>query len=192
VLDANFGTRNATAIGNSIIYTGRQIDWETGLFYYRNRHYHAQLGGFVSRDPIGYESLDVNLYRYVFDNPLTHTDPSGFACDKYRNCATNGPWYCRGQARLLQFVCEHAGDSSWAICVRGCLEDAYDGDGCYYPGEVIGTGTLGPKTHAECFSVCAARELAKATTECTREAIKRKIREEIEKWKHWILVPYFL
>jgi RHS repeat-associated protein len=48
VLDANFGTRSATAIGNSRTYTGRQIDWETGLFYYRNRHYHAQLGGFIS------------------------------------------------------------------------------------------------------------------------------------------------
>jgi RHS repeat-associated protein len=49
VLDANFGARSATAIGNSVTYTGRQLDAETGLYYYRNRHYHAQLGGFVSR-----------------------------------------------------------------------------------------------------------------------------------------------
>jgi RHS repeat-associated protein len=49
VLDANFGARSATAIGNSVTYTGRQLDAETDLYYYRNRYYHAQLGGFVSR-----------------------------------------------------------------------------------------------------------------------------------------------
>jgi RHS repeat-associated protein len=79
VLDANFGTRSATAIGNSIVYTGRQIGWETGLFYYRNRHYHAQLGGFVSRDPIGYGEKDNNLYRYTKLNPASRVDPDGLA-----------------------------------------------------------------------------------------------------------------
>jgi RHS repeat-associated protein len=76
MLDANFGTRSATAIGNSIIYTGRQIDWETGLFYYRNRHYHAQLGNFVSRDPLMYIG-GPNAYRYVRNNPTRLLDPWG-------------------------------------------------------------------------------------------------------------------
>ena len=38
---------------------------ETGLHYYRNRYYHAQLGRFVSRDPIEYED-GRNLYAAYF------------------------------------------------------------------------------------------------------------------------------
>jgi RHS repeat-associated protein len=72
---------SASTLGNSIIYTGRQIDWETGLFYYRNRHYHAQLGNFVSRDPIGYTAGDPNLYRYVGNAPANVVDPTGLLRD---------------------------------------------------------------------------------------------------------------
>jgi RHS repeat-associated protein len=57
---------------------GRQLDAETGLYYYRNRHYHAQLGGFISRDPIDYTAGDPNLYRYVQSNPASLLDPSGY------------------------------------------------------------------------------------------------------------------
>ncbi|HLA85370.1 MAG TPA: RHS repeat-associated core domain-containing protein, partial [Thermoguttaceae bacterium] len=36
------------------LYTGRPVDRESGLMYYRNRFYHTGLGRFVTRDPIGY------------------------------------------------------------------------------------------------------------------------------------------
>ena len=55
------------------LFTTRPRD-ETGLMYYRNRDYHPQLGGFVTRDPLG---ADFNLYRYVHGNPLLLTDPLG-------------------------------------------------------------------------------------------------------------------
>jgi RHS repeat-associated protein len=81
VLDADFSVDadGKSDIGNSCTYTGRQIDWETGLFYYRNRYYHPQLGNFVSRDPIGYDAGDLNLYRYVGSRPTNLVDPSGTA-----------------------------------------------------------------------------------------------------------------
>ena len=41
--------------------------------------YHAQLGRFCSRDPVGYEAADANLCQYVGDRPLTFTDPTGRA-----------------------------------------------------------------------------------------------------------------
>lgn len=79
VLDANFAVDadGKSDIGNSYTYTGREFDGETGLYHYRNRYYHAQLGSFVSRDPIGYEGRDTNLYRYVFNSPASYTDPLG-------------------------------------------------------------------------------------------------------------------
>jgi RHS repeat-associated protein len=58
-------------------YTGREFDNETGLFYYRARFYDPRLGRFLSQDPLGFAAGDVNLYRYVGNNPLGAADPSG-------------------------------------------------------------------------------------------------------------------
>jgi RHS repeat-associated protein len=58
-------------------YTGRESDPETGLYYYRARYFDANVGRFISTDPIGFEAGDSNLYRYVFNNSTTYTDPSG-------------------------------------------------------------------------------------------------------------------
>ena len=49
---------SASSYANVYTYTGRQLDTETGLYYYRHRMYHAQLGRFCSRDPIGYEGSE--------------------------------------------------------------------------------------------------------------------------------------
>ena len=40
-------------IGNPYMFTGRRLDAETGLYYYRNRYLGSQAGRFTSRDPIG-------------------------------------------------------------------------------------------------------------------------------------------
>jgi hypothetical protein len=40
--------------------------------------YESRIGlGSFSNDPTGYDGGDYNLYRYVANNPLTHTDPTG-------------------------------------------------------------------------------------------------------------------
>jgi len=74
---ANLLDPQASTIGNPYLFTGRRLDEETGLYYYRARMYDAALGRFVSRDPIGYEAGDVSLYRYVFNCPIGNLDPSG-------------------------------------------------------------------------------------------------------------------
>jgi RHS repeat-associated protein len=60
-------------------YTGREQDDETGLNYYRARYYDAAVSRFISEDPISFESGDTNFYRYVENDPLGGTDPSGLA-----------------------------------------------------------------------------------------------------------------
>jgi RHS repeat-associated protein len=58
-------------------YTGRELDSETGLYYYRARYYAPTTGRFISEDPMGFGAGDTNLYRYVFNNATNYTDPSG-------------------------------------------------------------------------------------------------------------------
>jgi RHS repeat-associated protein len=58
-------------------YTGRESDPETGLYYYRARYFDANVGRFISTDPIGFEAGDSNLYRYVNNSPTLATDPTG-------------------------------------------------------------------------------------------------------------------
>jgi RHS repeat-associated protein len=77
VMNASFSPISASTIGNSYTFTGREFDAETGLFHYRNRYYHAQLGRFLSRDPIGYAGSQWNLYEYVSSDPLSGLDPLG-------------------------------------------------------------------------------------------------------------------
>ncbi len=66
-----------TGFRNSITYTGREWDKETGLYYYRARYYDPLEGRFISKDPIGFAGGDVNLFGYVGSNPLNWVDPSG-------------------------------------------------------------------------------------------------------------------
>lgn len=58
-------------------FTGREYDNFTNLHYYRARFYDSNLGRFISEDPIGFAGRDINLYGYVWNNPLTFRDPSG-------------------------------------------------------------------------------------------------------------------
>ena len=81
VLDADFSddADGASDVENPYTYTGRRFDDETGLYYYRNRYYHAEMGRFVSRDPVGYVGSRANLYEYVNSRPVVLTDPTGKA-----------------------------------------------------------------------------------------------------------------
>jgi RHS repeat-associated protein len=58
-------------------YTAREIDAESGLYFYRARYYDPSIGRFISVDPMSFEAGDTNLYRYVFNSPTQWTDPSG-------------------------------------------------------------------------------------------------------------------
>lgn len=64
-------------LANPFTYTGREVDAESGLYFYRARYYDSATGRFTQEDPIGFQGLDVNLYRYVFNNPVKFADPLG-------------------------------------------------------------------------------------------------------------------
>ena len=60
----------------AFIFTGRRYEAETRLYFVRRRYYSPSLGGFIGRDPIGFED-GMNLYWAHF--VPSGTDPMGLA-----------------------------------------------------------------------------------------------------------------
>lgn len=70
-----FGRQTGT-LATRFGYTGRELDPDTGLMYYRARWYDPIMGRFISEDPIGFKG-GINFYAYTENDPLSYTDPTG-------------------------------------------------------------------------------------------------------------------
>ena len=68
-------------INNPYLFTGRRIDTEADLYYYRARHYDGMVGRFLQKDPMGFIDGS-NLYRYARNNPAIFLDPLGLFSDR--------------------------------------------------------------------------------------------------------------
>ena len=60
--------------GNPFRYCGEYYDVETGTYYLRARYYNAEIGRFITEDPI---RNGANWYAYCSSNPIIYVDPSG-------------------------------------------------------------------------------------------------------------------
>jgi RHS repeat-associated protein len=62
-------------------FTGKELDPETGLYYYGGRYYDPILATFVGADPFvpaPGNPQSLNRYSYVLNSPVNLVDPSGF------------------------------------------------------------------------------------------------------------------
>ena len=75
----SYGNVTSGSASTRHTYTGREIDSDTGLMYYRARWYDPQQGRFVSEDPIGFDGGGINLYSYVNNDPVNLLDPMGLS-----------------------------------------------------------------------------------------------------------------
>ena len=67
---------------NTTIFTGRQFDPESAIYYYRARYYSPKIGRFITRDLLKNAELSQgpNLYWYVQDNSPNKIDATGKEC----------------------------------------------------------------------------------------------------------------
>ena len=70
---------NTVATGNlstnSLQFIGRENDGATGLFYFRARYYSPKLQRFISPDPLGIRTGNMNPYAYANNDPRGATEP---------------------------------------------------------------------------------------------------------------------
>jgi len=69
-------------------YTGHEFDDESGLYYAQARYYDAEIGRFISSDPLTWKPNEfmnrfgrlpqgMNQYSYTINNPIILIDPNG-------------------------------------------------------------------------------------------------------------------
>lgn len=116
-------------VANAWRYTGRQYDPESGLYFYRNRYYDASAGRFITQDPIGLAG-GINLYAYVKNDPLNHTDPYGLDAFQVTPGFGPGMWLPApviGGPSSGPTGCSGAGNSPGTLSPG--MDYAEDGDG---------------------------------------------------------------
>ncbi|MBI4181512.1 MAG: hypothetical protein HY520_00900 [Candidatus Aenigmarchaeota archaeon] len=71
---------SARGAATDYAFTGRDIDRDSGLYYYRSRHYDPSTGRFLQADPLGAWADRANLgnaYTYAGNNPVNFRDSFG-------------------------------------------------------------------------------------------------------------------
>ena len=58
-------------------FNGKELDQETGLYYYGARYMNPRTSLWISTDPKAADAADWTPYRFGFNNPIRYTDPDG-------------------------------------------------------------------------------------------------------------------
>ncbi|MDY3529820.1 hypothetical protein PG593_08535 [Riemerella anatipestifer] len=65
------------------LFNGKELDSETGLYYYGARYYDPRVSIFLNVDPLAEKTFEP--YSYVGNNPIMFTDPTGMSKEQSGN-----------------------------------------------------------------------------------------------------------
>jgi len=138
----------ATVDKTEFRFTSKEMDAETGLYYYGARYYDARTSRWISTDPIlesylsgkpsggVYNPGNINLYTYCWGNPVKYIDPDGKYVGVDDLIATGG-------GLIVGLAARGIGDwyngeiSPWEDYVGAGLGGALTGELLLYTGPVI-------------------------------------------------------
>ena len=64
------------------LFTSKELDRETGMYYFGARYQDPKLGIFISVDPLAEKFAGWSSYAYANDNPIRFTDPTGMSSNE--------------------------------------------------------------------------------------------------------------
>jgi RHS repeat-associated protein len=75
--------RNST--NSPYLFNGKELDTETGRYYYGARYYDPRVSLWIGVDPLAEERSWMSPYNYCSNNPILRIDPDGALDDDYFN-----------------------------------------------------------------------------------------------------------
>jgi RHS repeat-associated protein len=78
-----------SAVGNNVLWQGREYSWATGLYFFRARWYDPITGRWLSKDPIGI-SGGLNQYVFCRNNTVNRRDSFGLRSSSIRTFRVRG------------------------------------------------------------------------------------------------------
>src|SRR6056297_1966961 len=72
-----FVDQRRTGFGMPYKFNPKELDCESGYYYYSARYYDPRMARFLSVDPLAGEMPEWGSYTYTFNNPLKYIDPTG-------------------------------------------------------------------------------------------------------------------
>jgi len=98
-----------------------------GYYYMRARYYDSGSGRFVSEDALGFGGGDVNLYAYVWNNPITGVDPLGLWTISIGVIGNAGLGFGLGGGLSFNFGC--SAKDGWSFSISGTAQGGPVGGG---------------------------------------------------------------
>ncbi|MGI9527814.1 MAG: RHS repeat-associated core domain-containing protein [Weeksellaceae bacterium] len=77
-------------------FNGKELDEETGNYYYGARYYNPKTSIWLSVDPLAEQMPSWSSYNYTFSNPIKYTDPTGMATE-------TGEWPPKWLSNLINY-----------------------------------------------------------------------------------------
>jgi len=77
-----FIDQRRTSFGTPYKFNAKELDCESGYYYYSARYYDPRMARFLSVDPLAGEMPEWGSYTYTFNNPLKYIDPTGMRAEE--------------------------------------------------------------------------------------------------------------
>lgn len=91
-LSYDWSSIGSSAYATAYLFQAARLDNVTGVYNFRNRDLSPSLQTWIEQDPLSYSAGDVNLHRFVSNNPGNFSDPSGLdVVDRPRGPQPFGP-----------------------------------------------------------------------------------------------------